>query len=41
MDEQKIKEVYKTIDEVFSDEDFSNDVRTKTLLKRRIRKILM
>ena len=40
MEEQKLKEAYAAIDEIFGSENFSGDVKTKTLLKRRIRKIL-
>ena len=40
MDEKKIRQIYKIIDEVFDDENLSDASKTKTLIKRRIRKIL-
>jgi len=39
MEEQKLKEVYKAIDEVFANE--TESVKMKTTIKRRIRKILV
>jgi len=39
MDEKKLKEVYKAIDEVFANE--TEPVKMKTMLKRKIRKILV
>ena len=40
MDEEKIKELYKIIDEVFAKEDFDK-IKSKVLLKRKIRRALV